>query len=122
MTSLHIFLGAPSRSDLENAEAREYSWQTVTVCPMATSTSESEPVFPPATLAAAGRRLSAIYGNMIFKDEEDEPNLEESETSRDHGASGVSICRKLRSSCPRSDYLHDLGSNSARGDAAENGG
>jgi hypothetical protein len=103
MTSLHIFLGAPSRSDLENAEALEYSWQTVTVCPMATSTSESEPVFPPATLAAAGRRLSAIYGNMIFKDEEDEPNLEESDMTRDHahGASGVSICLNLRSSCPQ---------------------
>jgi hypothetical protein len=101
MSSLHIFLGAPSRSDLENVDDLEYSWQTVTVRPTSTPASESAPVLPPATLAAAGRRLSAIYGNMIFKDEEDEPNLEESDMTRDHahGASGVSICPNLRSSC-----------------------
>jgi hypothetical protein len=100
MSSIHIFVGAPSRRDVGRSSCQTYSWETDNVRPTPTPTppSELERVFPPpGTLAAAGRRLSSIYGNMIFQDiEGDDPGPEGGDVSLgEHGSSPVRLLLRV---------------------------
>lgn len=68
MSRFRVFVGAPSKTDLQN-EQNYYHWQTI---PSKSIISETSVVILlPATLNAASRRVSRIYQNIIF-DEEDE--------------------------------------------------
>jgi hypothetical protein len=113
MSSIHIFVGAPSRRDVLRSSCQTYDWETDNVRLTPTPSSEPERVFPPpGTLAAAGRRLSSIYGNMIFQDiEGDDPGPEAADISLvEHGSSQVSLLlRATLTSSRRSNHIHDLG-------------
>lgn len=92
-TSYRVFLGAPSRSDLQS-DAFGFRWQT-TSSPLAQEVSEgpksaltpatqqrsfSAIVFPPATLEAASRRISLLYKDLIPDNtgsDEGDANVEE---------------------------------------------
>ncbi|OSD04101.1 hypothetical protein PYCCODRAFT_176577 [Trametes coccinea BRFM310] len=60
-TRYHVFYGAPSEKDLRKPSSK-LRWQTVTTC----DTRSGPLTLPPATLAAASRRISMMYENVIF--------------------------------------------------------
>ena len=72
-----IFLGAPSARELRESTGNEtYQWKTITY-PMAqdeadTSVSLNDMPLPPLTLEAATQRISLLYQNIIFDEDEDE--------------------------------------------------
>ncbi|KAJ7123172.1 hypothetical protein C8R44DRAFT_785468 [Mycena epipterygia] len=71
-----VFLGAPRASDIHR-DPSEYHWRTVSSKSMSQPESSSQAiVYPPATLAAASRRISLMYQNVIFDDskEEEDPD------------------------------------------------
>ena len=78
MPQFRIFLGAPSRGEAFRTSMQSYQWQTVESKVQAPSV-----IFPPATLEAASRRISLIYQNIIFKDQDhqDPENSGDSDTS-----------------------------------------
>ncbi|KAK7692170.1 hypothetical protein QCA50_003791 [Cerrena zonata] len=66
MTRYHVFLGAPSSKDIYqdiDDTARTYRWNTVTF-------PKSPPVLPSGTMEAVSRRISMLYENIIFDDED----------------------------------------------------
>ncbi|KAG6901572.1 hypothetical protein C0995_010340 [Termitomyces sp. Mi166 len=70
-----VFLGAPPLTDL-NKDPSFYQWQTVS-SKQAIQTKRAlgatqSVVFPPATLEEASRRISRIYENVIFDDNDPE--------------------------------------------------
>ena len=84
--SFQIFIGAPTAKELRNTPTDTYGrWETF-------DSSYSHPhtqlqasrsisglsLLPPATLEAASRRISLIYQNAIFQDDEDEEDMNES--------------------------------------------
>jgi hypothetical protein len=68
-----VFLGAPTPTQLRSSTNKDkgngHTWKTLSR-PLA-----YDALPPPATLAAATRRISSIYGNIIWQDDdgEDEP-------------------------------------------------
>jgi hypothetical protein len=75
MPNYRLFLGAPTSADLarQSKTTDEYRWET------AQETSESVDlafVLPPATLEAAGKRISLIYQNIIFNDDDEDGEYE----------------------------------------------
>ncbi|KIJ46320.1 hypothetical protein M422DRAFT_250368 [Sphaerobolus stellatus SS14] len=62
--SYRVFLGAPKTGSL-CAVGQSSSWHTV-------NSSEVPPLLPPATLERAEHRISMLYKNVIFHQEEDE--------------------------------------------------
>ncbi|KAJ3007388.1 hypothetical protein NUW54_g3566 [Trametes sanguinea] len=66
-TRYRVFYGAPSTQDLRKPSSK-LRWQTVT-----TSDARSGPLtLPPATLAAASRRISMMYANVIFGESQED--------------------------------------------------
>ncbi|KAI9061675.1 hypothetical protein FKP32DRAFT_1686963 [Trametes sanguinea] len=66
-TRYRVFYGAPSAQDLRKPYSK-MRWQTVT-----TSDARSGPLtLPPATLAAASRRISMMYENVIFGESQED--------------------------------------------------
>jgi hypothetical protein len=76
MTKFRVFIGAPSRKDLQQDSTRcLYHWQTISSTPTSLDSGSHSVIFPPATLEAASRRISLMYQNIIFDDiqPEDDP-------------------------------------------------
>ncbi|KAH7889173.1 hypothetical protein F5I97DRAFT_1940613 [Phlebopus sp. FC_14] len=75
MVHYRVFLGAPSAADLDK-DPRSYIWQTVhssfTQQHQPSFESQPIPLYPPATLDEASRRISLLYQNAIFDDSEEE--------------------------------------------------
>jgi len=69
MGLLRVFIGAPSADNLSSSS--EYQWNT-------TSSTTPQPVRPqtPATFEAASRRISRIYENIMFKDDEEDEDMD----------------------------------------------
>ena len=74
-----VFLGAPSPSDTSTSSddgRTSYQWRTITPTPDPSQLSKKmslEPsLYPSSALDAASRRISAMYGNIIFRDKDDE--------------------------------------------------
>jgi len=65
MKSHRVFLGAPLAKEI-NKEREAYHWQTVS------SISQRNITLLPDTIEAASRRISALYENIIFQDDDDE--------------------------------------------------
>lgn len=61
----HVFLGAPSPADLKRTTEETYHWEHYAEERNAT---QQDVPLPPATLAAASRRISRLYKNIIFQD------------------------------------------------------
>ncbi|KAJ3994309.1 hypothetical protein F5050DRAFT_1575845 [Lentinula boryana] len=75
----HIFLGAPRAKILlqSSQENIQYTWTTI---PSYQNTAGSPYLLPPpATLEAASRRISLMYQNAIFQNDESEEEPEECE-------------------------------------------
>jgi hypothetical protein len=84
MTKFRVFLGAPAKADLQQDEGT-YNWQTVSST-TPTASQSSFTVFPPATLDAASHRISLLYQNIIFdENEEENVDIEENEFEVGHG-------------------------------------
>jgi hypothetical protein len=85
MPRYEVFLDAPSVSEWRNAsEDIQYHWESYIdedVSSGRDSTQDSDRPFPPATLAAASRRISSIYGNIIWRQDEDDPSSMESQVN-----------------------------------------
>jgi len=67
----HVFLGAPTAKEvLQTADSSaSWNWTTVSSGPIKPqSSSDFSYLLPPATLEAASRRISLIYRNIIFQD------------------------------------------------------
>ncbi len=67
-----VFLGAPSIADLNRAPDASYHWEHFTE-QLGEKVEESQFVnalLPPSTLAAASRRISRLYENIIFQNDE----------------------------------------------------
>lgn len=75
MTSYRVFLGAPTRAELTN-EANSYRWTTTSsrdaiTIPRTRTLPLSQPIYlPTATLEAASARISLIYKDIVFKDDD----------------------------------------------------
>ncbi|TFK46587.1 hypothetical protein OE88DRAFT_1714873 [Heliocybe sulcata] len=67
-----VFVGAPSAQEIENGWSTAYEWHTISSLSPAAGSS-TDLVLPPATLEAASRRVETFYGNIIFDDEDEEP-------------------------------------------------
>lgn len=79
-----VFLGAPSIADLNRAPDASYHWEHFTEQLSESQSKLEESQFdnallPPSTLAAASRRISRLYENIIFQN--DEP-IESQESER----------------------------------------
>ena len=72
MTQYRVFLGGPSRAETRKSLACSYQWQTVS----SNTSPATSVIFPPATLEAASRRISLIYQNIIFKESDEEQEIE----------------------------------------------
>lgn len=69
--AFRIFLGAPSRFEVlqRRTEPSDFRWQTVY---SGSAPQSSYPLtLPPATLEAASRKISELYGNIIFQEDDD---------------------------------------------------
>jgi hypothetical protein len=66
MPRYEVFLNPPSVSDLRTPDPQSYTWEIFVAEP----SENDSPLPPPATLAAASRRISSIYGNIIWQDDE----------------------------------------------------
>lgn len=100
MNRFRVFLGAPSKADLQQTVGT-YNWQTISSTTPAASQS-SFIVFPPATLDAASHRISLFYQNVIFEeDEEERSEVEENEVGL-----GVHVA-SLWPSLVNSPFRHD---------------
>ena len=75
-----VFLGAPSPSSTSTSSddgRSSYQWRTVTPTPDPSQLSKKTslellPVYPISELDAASRRISAMYENIIFRDEDED--------------------------------------------------
>lgn len=83
MPRYEVFLDAPSVSEWRNSPQNiQYHWETYIDEDAGSdwdSIQDSDLPFPPATLAAASRRISSIYGNIIWRQDEDDPSSLESQ-------------------------------------------
>lgn len=67
-----MFLGAPPASDI-NGERAEYHWQTVSHPATAPVSQHNVEITPPVTtVELASKRISALYQNIIFREDDDE--------------------------------------------------
>ncbi|KZT71673.1 hypothetical protein DAEQUDRAFT_92262 [Daedalea quercina L-15889] len=67
MKSYRVFLGAPPASEINVAvDGTAYHWKTVS------PVGEQDVTLPTATIEAASRRISALYENIIFHEDDDE--------------------------------------------------
>ncbi|KAI0829741.1 hypothetical protein BC628DRAFT_1063783 [Trametes gibbosa] len=66
MTRYHVFTGAPAARNVSGTPT-QFEWRTITFRPL-----KPPPLtLPPATLAAASRRISMMYENVIFVEHHD---------------------------------------------------
>ncbi|KAH7921051.1 hypothetical protein BV22DRAFT_756451 [Leucogyrophana mollusca] len=72
MGHYRVFIGAPPAADL-GKDPSSYTWKTIQQ-PTSSQNSVSI-VYPPATLAAASRRISLLYHNVIFDDTVEDEQL-----------------------------------------------
>ena len=72
MKSYRVFLGAPPASEIK-IRRDEYHWQTVSE-PAATLVSQHhvDITLPVTIVEAASKRISALYENIIFREDDDE--------------------------------------------------
>jgi hypothetical protein len=75
MSYFQVFLGAPSRKDVRANTTTPSHWYTLQ------SPSQSEAVLSPSIVAEASRRVSSLYQNIIFR--EDNPEEEDIEDEMD---------------------------------------
>lgn len=87
-----VFLGAPTPSSTLNDDGISYQWRTLasTLDPVSQDTSTGLFAgFPSSALDAASRRISAMYENVIFADEDEDEGdtqiVEEELTGRRRG-------------------------------------
>lgn len=68
-----MFLGAPPASDIHKG-GDEYRWDTVTSEPAVAPISQPhiDITLPPIAVEAASKRISALYENIIFREDDDE--------------------------------------------------
>ncbi|KAJ7598985.1 hypothetical protein C8J56DRAFT_915586 [Mycena floridula] len=71
-----IFLGAPSIEDID-VNPDEYNWTTFSPDP------PTDNILPPSTLDAAKRRISLLYENIIFRDEDEPDSMIESQPANE---------------------------------------
>ncbi|KAJ3571548.1 hypothetical protein NP233_g3687 [Leucocoprinus birnbaumii] len=115
MPTFRVFLGAPSLSDIEN-NTLDYHWQSISSQRESDAIRDKFPTptdFPAAeVLDDASRRVSLIYQNVIFNDDEDaeEPDEAPKEIEREiinqRGSGNLCIykaIRRVRSLPPFSD-------------------
>ncbi|KAF9066686.1 hypothetical protein BDP27DRAFT_1449570 [Rhodocollybia butyracea] len=78
----HVFLGAPSAKSLlqQPQDETQHSWITLSSSKNLPST---DLLPPPATLEAASRRISLMYQNAIFRDNEQEEDQKYQEESQE---------------------------------------
>jgi hypothetical protein len=70
-----VFIGAPSPSSILNDDEISYQWRTIasTLDPASQETStDLFAGFPSSALDAASRRISALTGNVIFADKDED--------------------------------------------------
>ena len=87
MSTYQVFLGAPSLNAIDNNNTLEYQWEIIS------SQSQSDVAHEPfptlsdlptiETLDDASRRVSLIYQNVIFNDEDDDDSWEQGEQSEE---------------------------------------
>jgi hypothetical protein len=65
-----VFLNAPSSASLRAADLAAHHWQTHRFVSEPGSERACTP--PPATLAAAHKRIESLYGGMIWNEEDEE--------------------------------------------------
>lgn len=87
--SYQIFFGAPRAEDIDQ-DPKTYYWQTVSSSPVAPSSSLELALLPPTTLEAASRRISLIYQNIIFREEDEADQPED-----DPGEYDITSMKKL---------------------------
>ncbi|KAK7437955.1 hypothetical protein VKT23_018390 [Stygiomarasmius scandens] len=76
----HVFLGAPTAKEVLQTADSSASWNWTTVSSKSIkpqSSSDFSYLLPPATLEAASRRISLIYRNIIFQDNDGNNNDED---------------------------------------------
>lgn len=87
MSRYHVFLGAPTASELSsNGKDSHYEWQSVTdgLAPLANY------IIPPATLEETSRRISKLYADIDFHDDSEEDvdtgllEIDDTEHTADH--------------------------------------
>ncbi|KAI0364441.1 hypothetical protein BV20DRAFT_974455 [Pilatotrama ljubarskyi] len=84
MTRYHVFCGAPAATDAEEPCAA-FQWRTVT----SRSPRTIPLTLPPATLAAASRRISMMYENVIFGGSQGEDDFAEPDFENTSGGNGA---------------------------------
>ncbi|KAL0946329.1 hypothetical protein HGRIS_012567 [Hohenbuehelia grisea] len=80
-----IFLGAPTAEELDN-DPSSYSWNTYSSAPSFSATQNL--AFSTLQLEEASRRVSRVYENVIFKDNDEDDNDNE-ETQEDTSAQSL---------------------------------
>ena len=72
MKSYRVYLGAPSASDIDKG-IDEYQWQTVSESSATPVSQRHVDITLPATaIDNASKRISALYENIIFREDDDE--------------------------------------------------
>lgn len=87
MSTYQVFLGAPSLNAIDNNNTLEYQWEITSSQSQSNVTHEPFPTpsdLPTIeTLDDASRRVSLIYQNVIFNDEDDDDSWEQGEQSEE---------------------------------------
>ncbi|KAI0076131.1 hypothetical protein K474DRAFT_1645534 [Panus rudis PR-1116 ss-1] len=68
MPRYHIFLGAPSSKDIHSNKDTQSQWHVFEF-----PSEQDVRTLPPATLEAVSRRISVLYENIIFHEDDEEP-------------------------------------------------
>ena len=72
MKSYRVYLGAPPASDIDKG-IDEYQWQTVSESSATPVSQRYVDITLPATaIDSASKRISALYENIIFREDDDE--------------------------------------------------
>lgn len=71
MKRYHVFLGAPSPASL-CCDGGDFRWETFTI---------ATPVLDASVFEAASRRISRLYENIIFAEEDEEDNVDTSDSN-----------------------------------------
>jgi len=94
--SYRVFLGAPPLNTIDN-DPLGYQWESISSHSQSDAIREQFPTPPDfptiETLDDASRRVSLVYQNVIFNDDDDDDSWEQGEQSEeiDRGQAGVGM-------------------------------
>lgn len=87
MSTYQVFLGAPSLNAIDNNNTLEYQWEIISSQSQSNVKHEPFPTLSDLptieTLDDASRRVSLIYQNVIFNDDDDDDSWEQGEQSEE---------------------------------------